>query len=368
MVVNHHPNEALGGSEVQCDLIARGLSARGHEVTYVAIRPLTVSDDSPSLLEGLPYPVVRSMMEPGAILDVLLAGRPDVVYWRFNRRGLRQVARGLRAAGIPLTVALAHVDDVTPWPTWPWPPSGATLRERLADVSGRVRWRSQLTAFADVTAIASQREDLLDRAPVALQAHVPNIMDPRVEPFVWPRPFVAWVGNLKPRKRPELIPAIADALIAHGVDLVVVGPSVDARVAESLAGQRRANLHQLGPIAPAQVSGLLEEARCLAVTARPEGFSNVMIQAWWGATPTVTLDYDPDGLVASEGLGSVAGGDLDVFLADVVRFATSPDDAEAAGGRAQSLARERFAPSVGLDRLEALLTDASRAERSSGRG
>ena len=355
MVVNRHPHEALGGSEVQCDLIARGLAARGHDVTFVAIRPLGVAGDAAGLPDGLPYAVVGSTAEPDRLLDVLRAGGPDVVYWRFNRRGLREVARGLRGAGVPLVVALAHVDDVTPWPTWPWPAAGATLRDRAADVRARVRWRRQLAAFADVTAIASQREDLLDRAPVALRAHVPNLMDPTSVPFTWPRPFVAWVGNLKPRKRPELIPAIADALAPHGVDLLVAGPAVDERIAAHLADERRANLHLLGAIAPAAVTGLLAEARCLAVTARPEGFSNVMIQAWWGGTPTVTLDYDPDGLVASEGLGAVADGDVAGFLADVVRYATSPDAATEAGGRARRLAQERFAAAPALDRLEVLL-------------
>lgn len=354
-VVNQHPQHALGGSEVQCDLIARGLGARGHDVVYLAVRPDDRADDP----VGLPYPVRGVSQRPDAILAALGAIRPDVVYWRFNRRGLREVARGLRVAGVPLVVALAHVDDVTPWPSWPWPHSRASIRERAADLRARVRWRCQLRAFGDVTAIASQREDLLGRAPVALQAHVPNLMDPTIEAFVWPRPFVAWVGGLKPRKRPELLPAIADALAPHGVDVLVVGPEVDARVVTMLDAAGRANLHRLGPLTPAQVSGLLADAECLAVTARPEGFSNVMIQAWWGGTPTVTLDYDPDGLVAGQRLGACAGGDLTLFLTEVVRFARGGPDPEEAGGRAQRLARARFDPEGALDRLERLLEQAA---------
>lgn len=351
VVVNHHPQHALGGSEVQCDLIARGLTARGHDVTYLSVAP----NDGATDPVGLPYPTEVVTQRPDAILAALRTLAPDVVYWRFNRRGLREVARGLRAAGVPLVVALAHVDDVTPWPSWPWPSRAASVRDRLADLRARLRWRRQLAAFDDVTAVASQREDLLGRAPVALQAHVPNLMDPRVEAFAWPRPFVAWVGNLKSRKRPELIPAIADALAPHGADLLVVGPAVDARAAALLDAAGRPNLHRLGPFTPTQVSGVLAAARCLAVTARPEGFSNVMIQAWWGGTPTVTLDYDPDGLVAGRGLGACADGDLGTFLAEVVRFAQGGPDVDAAGARARRLARERFEAEGSLDRLEELL-------------
>jgi glycosyltransferase involved in cell wall biosynthesis len=195
-------------------------------------------------------------------------------------------------------------------------------------------------------------------------------MDPDAEPFTWPRPYVAWVGNLKPRKRPELIPRIADALAPHGIDLVVAGPAQDVRY-RWLTGSQTAhpNLHHVGTPTPQGITGLLAGARCLAVTAMPEGFSNVMIQAWWGGTPTVTLDYDPDGVVASEGLGAVAGGDgpADVqrFLDHVVRFATAgatadatADDADvaASGVRAAAFARANFSADGVLDALEDLLS------------
>lgn len=355
LVVNQHPQQALGGSEVQCDLIARGLVERGHDVTYVAVAP----PSSPSPIGRTPYHVVEVGAEPSRIVAAVRDLQPDVVYWRFNRRGLRAVARGLRSDGIPLVVALAHVDDVTPWPSWPWPRRDATLRDRVHDLRQRLRWRGELSAFADVTAIASQREDLLDRTPVALRSVVPNLMDPVLEPFSWPRPFVAWVGNLKARKRPELIPRIATALEPHGIDLVVAGPVVDAGAAGWVsATDGPANLHHLGPILPREVSGMLAAATCLAVTARPEGFSNVMIQAWWSGTPTATLDYDPDGVVVGRGLGRCAGGDVEAFLAAVVDLAAGGPDAVEAGRRARAFARERFAPAAALDALEQLLAEA----------
>jgi hypothetical protein len=90
-----------------------------------------------------------------------------------------------------------------------------------------------------------------------------------------------------------------------------------------------------------------------------------MIQAWWGATPTVTLEYDPDGLVAAEGLGAVADGDVERFLAETVRIARDEDGAgSAAGGRAARLAREQFAQAPILDRLEALLAEVAEVERA----
>ena len=357
-VVNQHPDDAVGGSELQCDLVARGLARRGHEVVYVAVGRRRPGPD------GLPYGVVASEADPRALAATLVELQPQAVYWRFNRRGLREVARELRACGIPLVVALAHVDDVTAWPSWPWPAAGSTLRDRASDIRSRFRWRWQLSAYRDVTAIASQRSDLVGRVPltvVPIQRHVPNIVEPpgRTEPFDHPRPYVAWVANLKPRKRPEMLPALADALAPLGVDLLVAGPVQDDRyawLAQPLV--QHPNLHHLGTLAPDGVIALLASARCLAVTAMPEGFSNVMLQAWWSGTPTVTLDYDPDGLVHREGLGAVADGDVERFHAEVVRFATGPDLSAEAGARARSFARARFAGDDVLDALEALLAAA----------
>ena len=369
VVVNHHLSDVIGGSELQCDLVARGLTARGHQVTYVAVA--AAAEPSEEFGSSHDYSVVPASQSPRELARAIVDLAPDVVYWRFNRRGVREVARALARAGIPLVFAIAHVDDVRPWPSWPVPPRGASLRDRASDRRSRVRWRLQFRAFSDVAAIASQRTDLIGEVPfdvVARQRHVPNMMDPGAEPFAWPRPFVAWVGNLKPRKRPEMIPLIAEALEPHGVDLVVAGPLQDPRyrwLVEPLA--EHPNLHHVGSPRPAQVTGLLAEARCLAVTAMPEGFSNVMIQAWWGGTPTVTLDYDPDGVVEREGLGAVAGGrgpaDVERFLAQVVRFAgegeTATEGAAAAGAgaRAERFARSRFAPEKVIDALETLLDE-----------
>ena len=359
-VVNRHPSVAVGGSELQCDLVARGLAARGHDVTYVAIGGATSAED-------LPYALVTVDGAPESIARAVTAVRPDVVYWRHNRRGLRQLARRLDRERIPLVVALAHADDVAPWPSWPWPGPGSTMRDRLSDLRSRFRWRRQLAAYSDVTAIASQREDLLGAVPyatVALQRYVPNMMVVELESedrFDHPRPFVAWVANLKARKRPELLPGLATALGSRGIDLLVAGPLSDERYRwVTQLPTDHPNLHYLGALSTPEVLGLLASARCLAVTAMPEGFSNVMLQAWWAGTPVVSLDYDPDGLVRSEGLGEVAEGDLERFHAAVLRFADEGGAAVDAGVRARVLARSRFSPEPVLDELERLLEAAVR--------
>jgi len=368
-VINQHPDDVVGGSELQCDLIARGLVARGHTVSYLAVHASAALERSSRDAGSRPYAVIplgRSASSDAA--EIVAAVRDcgaDVVYWRMNRGGLAEVAR-LLADGphaVPVTFAVAHVDDVTRWPSAP--PEVLRPRALVADLRQRVGHRRSWRAFDDVAAVAAQRQDFLARVPVALQRYVPNGVDPTVVPFTWPGPYVAWVANLKPRKRPEQLIPIARALAPHGVDLVVVGGVQDARYdALSRHDPAVANLHPLGLLPQAETSGVIAGARSLAVTTRPEGLSNAMLQAWWHGVPTVSLDYDPDGLVAGEGLGAACEGDVGRFLREVVRHATDDEVRRAVGRRAATLAHERFTLERSFTALELLLLDVVRAHRA----
>lgn len=355
-VVNRHPSDAVGGSELQCDLFSRGLVARGHRVTYVALRSPTRRED----VTATPYALVRlppdASGDASAVAAAVRDAGADVVYWRYGRDGLDAVA-ALLAEGpraVPVVLAVAHVDDVSRWPSGPL--LGADLRTSVAGLRRRVAHRRSWRAFRYVVAIAAQREDFLGRAPVALQRHVPNVVDPTVDAFAWPRPYVAWVANLKARKRPEELVPLARSLAPHGVDLLVVGALQDERYRPlTVADPAVPNLHPLGPLSPAGAAGLIAGARCLAFTARPEGLSNALIQAWWHGVPTVSLEDDPDGAIGAHGLGVAGDGDVEVFREAVVLRATRADVREAEGAEARAYAHGRFALDANVALLESLL-------------
>ncbi len=366
-IVNRHLHDGVGGSELQCDLYARDLSARGHHVTYVALQSkLTTTPGGAG--EALPYAVIPlddHAPTPERIVAAVRTCGADVVYWRFGRANLAEVAAALEGpeGGVPVVLAVAHVNDITRWPARPL--ATGSVRDRGADLRWRLQHRRSWRAFRRVAAIAAQREDFLGRVPVARQEHIPNVVDPSTGPFVWPRPYVAWVANLKPRKRPEQLVPLARALAEHGLDLLVAGAVQDARYA-SLSGTDPAppNLHVLGALPPAEAAGLIAGSRCLAVTVRPEGLSNAMIQAWWHGVPTVSLEYDPDGAIAAHGLGAACGDDPVAFRAAVIAHADGGELGRAAGARATAYAQARFARERNVDLLEDLLVRTVRDHRS----
>jgi len=371
-IVNRHPDDVTGGSELQCDLFARELAARGHAVTYVALHAgsgFAAASGDESGTDGRPsYTRVglddAATSDPNRIVSAVRAAGADVVYWRYGREGLAEVVEGLAtgAAPVPVVLAVAHVDDVSRWPRSPLVRGGP--RHRAADLRHRVRHRRSWRAFGRIAAIAAQRADFVGLAPVDLQRHVPNVVDPTIVPFTWPRPYVAWVANLKARKRPEQLVPLAHALAGEGVDLLVAGGLQDARYASLLTPDPGTpNLHPLGLLAPAEAAGLIAGARCMAVTSRPEGLSNAMIQAWWHGVPTVSLDYDPDGTIAGERLGAVCSGDPLAFRAAVVAHADGGESALAAGARARAHAMGLFDKEQNVALLEGLLLETVNAAR-----
>jgi glycosyltransferase involved in cell wall biosynthesis len=349
--VNRHLASAVGGSEVQCDRVARGLIDRGHEVVYVAVDGLVPADS--------PYPVRSAPAEPVAIAEACRSERVDVVYWRFGRGLLLPVARRLRRDGIPVVLAVAHEEDVLRWPRRPWV---GGPRARAADAVARIRHRRSFRALRAVAGVASQREDQLALVP---PGHPPdrvrlvrNLVTPVAAPAPWPhpRPYVAWVGNLKARKRPEVCRPLADALAPLGVDVLMAGALQDPAYEPLTAPDpARPGLRYVGRLTPDEVTALLAGSVCVAITYRPEGFSNVLLQAWALGRPTPTLGYDPDGLIAAEGLGGVAGEDVERFVALVRDLVRHPEEAAAAGARAAAVVRARFDPVGTLDELEGLL-------------
>ncbi len=372
-IVNQHPRDVTGGSELQCDLVARGLVRRGHAVRYVAVSPRggAVAGER---LEGLPYEAIRSGTDPGSVVALCREHRADVIYWRMNRPRLGAVARAAAAHGIPLVLATAHADDVSRWPTWDVALRSGP-RHVLAGLRRAVRHRRSWGSLRHVAGVAAQRQDFLERTPVPSQRLVRNVFDESLleqvsdgsaVPWAWPRRYVAWVGNVKPRKRPEELVPLAATLAELGVDLLVVGAMTDVRSADLFRPEAVGpNVYALGGRPLDEVLAIVGGAKALIVTAREEGFSNVMIQAWWQGTPVVSLGYDPDGLIARHGLGTVCGERRDAFRDAVAAAARSCGGTDPAA--IMGFARRTFGVDENLEELEGLFRDVT-AGRVSGPG
>jgi glycosyltransferase involved in cell wall biosynthesis len=350
VIVNQHMADALGGSEIQCDLIARGLMERGHRVTYIAVGGTT------SWAYETPYPVVPVAPTATEIADACLRFSPDVVYWRFNKHCFADAVKPIHRAGVPVVFSVSHVRDVSRWYLQP----GFQRRLRLRTIRRALKETYRLfrehRGFDCVAGLVTNNPDYLGRVPVAVQEYIPNSMSTAAEAFEWPRPYCVWVANVKARKQPERYVELARALADGGTDFLMVGKIQDTRYRPLLSPENvPPNFHYLGEKSLPQVNGILASSLFLVHTCLPEGFSNNMIQAWLQARPVVSLAFDPAGLIVSQGLGFYAAGNMSLFVDQTRRLIDDARLRGEIGARANAFASRSFSAEKNIDRLADLL-------------
>lgn len=152
---------------------------------------------------------------------------------------------------------------------------------------------------------------------------------------------VVWIANLKPLKNPGAFVRLAQRFESRpDVRFVMAGATMgdDAWTREQLAAiASTPNLDYLGARSQDEVNALLADAALLVNTSDYEGFSNTFIQAWMRRVPVVSLNVDPDKLLAERGLGLVAGSEQ-ALHASVARLLDDPEERTAIGTRARAYA------------------------------
>ncbi len=352
LILAQHLSRALGGIEIQCELLARQLAERGHHVCYGAAggASSTLPPTSYSLDAWTPGNAAQTA-------GLIERTRPDVIYLRHNKVGLRTTARTAAAAGVPLVFAASSRQDVQAFSYHRtharWTP------RRLASVAWQcLKSRWNWTGLTWVSAAVSLNADYTQRLPVALRRYIPDSMEAAAIPFQWPRRFVAWVAQIKDYKNPGAYVELARRCADLDIDFLMIGEVISPRyrwIAEGI--DLPAHFRYLGAKTPSEVNGVLAAAAVLVHTCDPEGFGNNFIQAWLQGTPTLSLHFDPGGTIVRERLGSVPG-DLAGLERDLRALLADENARAQMGARARAYARANHDPSINTQRLVELFEEA----------
>lgn len=348
----------LGGSEIQSDLIAKGLTNLGHDVTYAAVT-------KSKLYEGIqvPYTLVPlAVTHEASLVGILKHWKPDVVYWRYNKRYFYRSAKIIRKNKIPLVFAISHIDDVTRFASRPRFSKG--ILGKCKNILSRLMQSTvscwNYMGFRYVDGVTSLNKDYLKNIHVNHKKSINNAMHFERGDFRWGKPYCLWVANIRAQKRPEKFIELAEIVNerGHNIDFIMIG-RLDHKVYEGVirnAELTLPNFHYIGPIEPTNVNDALAKSVALVHTCEPEGFGNIFIQAWFASCPTLTLEFDPEGLIMRHKTGFVSGS-ISRMASDLESLILSGELRQQMGATGKALAESMFTAERMVQEIDVFLTD-----------
>jgi glycosyltransferase involved in cell wall biosynthesis len=196
--------------------------------------------------------------------------------------------------------------------------AGLSIERRLFRLG---RW------LADWQLCQTERQaSFLGRREARRASLLPNLLDSTVAWRLAHGPDVLWVGNIKPEaKRPDRFLDLAAALPHRRFRMVgeLRGPpAFKAEMRERIAALP--NVAWVGFVPRPGLPSQYEHARCLVNTSDTEGFSNTFLEAFASGVPVVSLNVDPNGVLARQGAGAFLDGDVAGLPAAIERMFGEP--------------------------------------------
>jgi len=168
---------------------------------------------------------------------------------------------------------------------------------------------------------------------------------------------VLWVNNFRAFKRPELVLNIARSM--PDVSFTMIGGPMKgygdlySKVREE--ARTIDNIQFVGAVPYSEVNSYFSRAKLFLNTSDSEGFPNSFLQAWVRGVPVVSF-FDPDGLIASKGLGISVNTQKD--FKDALSGLLAQDDKRLRiGQRARQFVTDRYGSQTIVREYERLIQD-----------
>ena len=340
-----HWSGRLGGAEVQVRYLLRYLRDNTDHQLSVVCRHAAMTVD-----EGVPihrirtvWPLARYSYLPDylSVQHLLHHIDPDVIYSRVGSPLVGYAARYCNRKRRALVHHIARMDDVLPRAELP-PQNLLRGFERRIYEHG-LQQANVVIAQATYQATLLQRHFRRDAAEV-----IPNFHPaPATAPVKASRPrIVLWVANVKRAKRPEAFIELARrSRTLQDTRFMMVGAMSDKTFAPHIAeAQRLGNFDYLGSASLEEVNKLMDSAHVFVNTSTllGEGFPNTFIQAWLRGAPVLSLEVDPDSLLADGRLGLCSANSIEQMMRNLQSLLNDPGRLQQMGAIARDEAMQRF--------------------------
>jgi len=344
-----HNGARFGGAETQVYLLAKliadqsGFAARivGHRAASdLAHEGVTFRTTEPAVQRGLPL-VPRSTNRRRAEAPYRDLGEAVIVQ-TIAGEGTVQTQQLAKQMGLKFVYRMSCDADID---------------GRLLTADGAGRYVAALKAADGVIAQSAYQQAQLEAVHGIHATVIPNIVECPLERPAPGGTNVLWVGRAAPIKRPWLLIEAARRL--PELEFVMVMPKEDPVFWMSITQEmaRVPNVHLVPGVSYFEMDRYYRDAAMLVSTSAIEGFPNVFLQSAAQATPVVSLDVDPGGMLEGDGCGRYAAGNVDLFQNLIRDYMADPKAIEEMGTRAFRYVRERHSPEAVAPLLTQFLSD-----------
>lgn len=325
-----------GGAQLQQSLIARELAAKGHDVYFVEHDSEFKTEDE---VDGItivtkPKPtgnfVMRAFQASSGTLSVLKRIDPDVCYFRVLDFEIFPTVLYCKLFDSRFVYGFSHDNEVTRDPnTLTGPIKGSTPYLYLM--------REALSA-AD--ALIAQNQFQYENASRLFDTEthlIPNgYIDPEVETETTATepPMVLWVSRFRSFKRPEVVLEIAKQV--PDARFVLIGSKNNESLYDRITAEAQAldNVDVVGYVPYEEINEYFERCDLFLNTSKSEGFPNTFLQAWAHRKPVISLNVDPNDIIATNNIGFCANESIDDLIQQLQNLIADTSSRRAMGDAA----------------------------------
>lgn len=314
----------FGGAELQQVLLARALAQRGFAASMVVLDHGQADDTTwhgvrtfkaYGLDQGLPGVRFFHPRWSGTLAALRRAGA-RVIYSSGASYMPGMAAHYARRHGGKTVFRISSISDCQP--------DNLIVPNRRGKFIYEFGLRRQDLLLAQNEAQRSEMRRNYGRDSVV----VPSLVEPadRSVPLAERRGDLLWVSNIRDCKRPDRVLELMPLLPEAKLDIMGGRQPYELGYFDEIQQRcaAQANIRFHGPMPYSDVNAAMAQARLLLNTSDIEGFPNTFLQAWVRGTPVVTF-FDPAGVVAREGLGTVVSSINE--MRDAIRRFRSDDTA-----------------------------------------
>jgi glycosyltransferase involved in cell wall biosynthesis len=341
------------GAGLQMVMLAQGLSAQGLGVAHIV------------------WPVANPRQSSGS--GPVLVTRPR--YEGTSARGriaeLLHVWRSLRDADSRVYVVRGGGPQLAVTAAFCWSHRRKFVFSSAGDIDFDFKRPDQGPLYRILARFGARRADLIvaqrddqagfaEKAGLGPVAVIPSFAEPAEVTSAQPEAFL-WIGRLVGYKRPLEYVRLARALPDASFRMVCIDTEWETpgelRTRLIREAAQTPNLELLAPLPRAKVLDLISRANAVVSTSTAEGMPNIFLEAWSQGVPVMSLEYDPDGVIDSRGLGYAARGSLQVLERAARKLLSDPEERRQRGKHGRQYVREVHAPAKVTARWAELLSD-----------